>query len=45
MPQLLLLSSKGIGTKTDGAPEEYMTYGHNQVAASSSYYAYSMALH
>jgi hypothetical protein len=34
----------GIGTKTDGAPEEYMTYGHNQ-APSSSYYAYSMALH
>ncbi len=27
----------GVGTKTDGAPEEYMTYGHNQAAPSSSY--------
>ncbi len=34
-----------IGTKTDRAPEEYMTYDHNQVAPSSSYYAYSIALH
>jgi putative transposon-encoded protein len=31
------LTTFGIGTKTDGAPEEYMTYGHNQAAPSSSY--------